>query len=308
VTEAIVCQGLSKAFGDIVAVDSIDLDVHEGEIFGLVGPDGAGKSTTIRMLTTILPPTSGTATVMGHDIVTARDEIRGRIGYMSQTFNLYGDLTVGENLDFYADLYGVRGPGRVARRAELLEFSRLGPFVGRAAQYLSGGMKQKLALACNLIHEPKLLFLDEPTTGVDPISRREFWRILSDLHSTGATLVISTPYMDEAERCDRVAFLDGGRLTTVATPGEITARLAGMMIEIVAEPRRQAREVIARLASVEDVELYGDRLQAKTRDIDAASTEISSALEDAGIQVTDLRPVPPSMESAFVDLAKDRPS
>jgi ABC-2 type transport system ATP-binding protein len=304
--EAVQCSALTKAFGDLVAVDSLDLAVHEGEIFGLVGPDGAGKSTTIRLLTTIVAPTSGTAEVMGHDIVRDRNSIRGHIGYMSQQFNLYGDLTVAENLDFYADLYGVHGARRDSRLEELLDFSRLRPFLGRQAQYLSGGMKQKLALACNLIHEPQLLFLDEPTTGVDPISRRDFWRILSELHGSGATLIICTPYMDEAERCDRVAFLDRGKLMTVATPAEIKSRLDGMMIEIVAEPRRQARAVIAGLPGIEDVELYGDRLQAKTRDVDAAIIEIGAALARAGIDVTHTRPVLPSMDSAFVDLARDR--
>jgi ABC-2 type transport system ATP-binding protein len=303
--DAVRTEGLSHSFAEVVAVHSLDLVVHSGEVFGLVGPDGAGKTTTIRMLTTILAPTSGTALVLGRDVVRDRAELRARVGYMSQQFNLYGDLTVEENIRFFADLHGVTGRHYEARVEELLAFSRLGPFLSRRAEFLSGGMKQKLALACNLIHEPDILFLDEPTTGVDPVSRREFWRILGDLHSKGITLIISTPYMDEADRCDRVAFLDGGRLLTVATPDEIKGRLGGNVLEIVVEPRRQARDVLRDVPELDDVELFGDRLQVRTPDVAAAEAAVRQALEDAGFAVEDIRAVAPSMETAFAAMAKE---
>jgi ABC-2 type transport system ATP-binding protein len=303
--DAVRAEGLSRSFGDIVAVHPIDLAVRPGEVFGLVGPDGAGKTTTIRMLTTILAPTAGAASVLGRDVVRDRGELRARLGYMSQQFNLYGDLTVQENLRFFADLHGVTGRSYEAKVEELLAFSRLGPFLSRRAEFLSGGMKQKLALACNLIHEPEILFLDEPTTGVDPVSRRDFWRILGDLHAKGITLIISTPYMDEADRCDRVGFLDGGRLLTVATPDEIKGRLGGSVLEVVAEPRRRARELLKGVPEIHDVELFGDRLQVRTADVEAAEAAVRGALSDAGIAVEDIRTVAPTMETAFAAMAKE---
>ncbi len=208
-------------------MDDLTLQVPHGQLFGLVGPDGAGKSTLIKMLATVLPPTSGDALVFGTSIVKRPHDIKGRIGYMSQKFSLYGDLTVRENLDFFAKLRGVPKAERATRATRLLEFAGLTEFVDRPAQFLSGGMKQKLALAATLIHEPDLIFLDEPTTGVDPVSRREFWRIISDLHSRGITVMVATPYMDEAERCGEIAFLEQGRILVRDTPRALKERVPG---------------------------------------------------------------------------------
>ena len=223
---------LSRRFGKVLAVDGLDLAVERGEIFGLVGPDGAGKTTTLRMLAAIMDPSAGSATVAGYDTVRQAAAIKQRIGYMAQQFNLYGDLSVQENLDFYADIFGVRGRQRRERQQRLLHFARLTEFSKRRAGALSGGMKKKLALACALIHQPEILYLDEPTTGVDPVSRREFWDILAELHVQGVTIVISTPYMDEAERCSRVGLLYAGRLVMCDTPERIKRQVGGELVEL----------------------------------------------------------------------------
>lgn len=225
-------QQLSRRFGQTLAVDRLDLAVVHGEIFGLVGPDGAGKTTTLRMLAAILDPSAGSASVAGCDTVRQAEAIKRRIGYMAQQFNLYGDLSVQENLDFYADIFGVRGRLRRERQQRLLHFARLAEFSGRRAGALSGGMKKKLALACALIHQPEILYLDEPTTGVDPVSRREFWDILADLHVEGITIVVSTPYMDEAERCSRVGLMYAGRLVMCDTPERIKQQVGGELVEL----------------------------------------------------------------------------
>ena len=226
----IEAKKIAKRFKDVTAVADLDLQVKKGEIFGLVGPDGAGKTTTIRMLSTAMEQTSGESLVLGLNTRKEEEKIRDRIGYMPQRFSLYGDLTVNENLEFFADIYQVPpDEKRKKRKEELLTFTNLAQFAGRKGRELSGGMQKKLALACNLIHTPELLFLDEPTTGVDPISRREFWRILYEL--TGMTIFVSTPYMDEAERCNRVALLREGRLLICDTPGEIKKRLKAATLE-----------------------------------------------------------------------------
>ena len=224
---ALRTTGLRRTFGDLVAVDDLDLEVGPGEIFGLVGPDGAGKSTTMRMLTGILPPTAGSAEVAGCDVVRNPEGLREHIGYMSQRFGLYPDLSVLENILFYADLHGVPARQRAPRLERLLGFSNLTPFRHRLAGDLSGGMKQKLGLACALIHTPRVLFLDEPTNGVDPVSRRDFWRILYQLVRDGVTLFVSTAYLDEAERCNRLALLHRGRLLALGTPAEVKRLLPG---------------------------------------------------------------------------------
>jgi ABC-2 type transport system ATP-binding protein len=216
---AVAAQGLTKKFKALTAVADLDLAVKPGEIFGLVGPDGAGKTTTLRLLSTALEQTSGEAKILGFDVRRDEEKIRDRIGYMPQRFSLYGDLTVDENIEFFADIYGVPRAARNKRKKELLEFTNLAPFTDRRGRNLSGGMQKKLALACNLIHTPEVLMLDEPTTGVDPISRREFWRILYGLN--GVTIIVTTPYMDEAERCNRVALLREGKLLLCDTPAEI---------------------------------------------------------------------------------------
>ncbi|OGC05966.1 hypothetical protein A2230_08615 [candidate division WOR-1 bacterium RIFOXYA2_FULL_36_21] len=226
---AIEAVNLTKKFKDFNAVSGLNLQIKRGEIFGFVGPDGAGKTTTLRMLSTAMEPTSGEASVLGLNVRTEEEKIRDKIGYMPQRFSLYGDLTVSENIDFFADIYKVEREYRRKRKAELLEFMSLAEFVKRKGRELSGGMQKKLALACNLIHTPKLLFLDEPTTGVDPISRREFWRILYGLENV--TIVVSTPYMDEAERCNRVGLIREGRLLLCDVPSEIKKRANARTLE-----------------------------------------------------------------------------
>ena len=228
---AIKTQGLSKKYGNVVAVDNLSFEVEKGEIFGLVGPDGAGKTTTLRMLSTALSPDSGEASIQGFNIVSQSSEVKLRIGYMPQMFSLYGDLTVEENIDFYADLYQVSPDIAAGKKKELLAFSNLESFKKRAADKLSGGMKKKLALACTLIHTPEVLILDEPTTGVDPLSRREFWRILYALIPE-VTIVISTPYMDEAERCNRVGLIYNGHLILIDTPEKVLEKFKGEILEV----------------------------------------------------------------------------
>ena len=232
--DTIRTEALTKCFGGLTAVDRLTLTVSEGEIFGLVGPDGAGKTTTMRLLTAIMEPTSGAAWVAGHHIVSEAEEIKEKIGYMSQRFGLYPDLTVMENIAFYADIYGVPRKGREERTARLLAFSNLTPFKKRLAGHLSGGMKQKLGLACALIHTPKVLFLDEPTNGVDPVSRRDFWRILYQLLREHVTIFVSTAYLDEAERCNRVGLMHRGKLLAVGTPDEVKQLMQGTILELYA--------------------------------------------------------------------------
>ena len=255
---AIDAQHLTRRFRSVAAVDDISLDVPTGQLFGLVGPDGAGKSTLIKMLATVLPPTSGDALVFGTSIVKRAHDIKSRIGYMSQKFSLYGDLTVQENLDFFAKLRGVPKAERASRAARLLEFAGLTEFVDRPAEFLSGGMKQKLALAATLIHEPDLIFLDEPTTGVDPVSRREFWRIISDLHSRGITVVVATPYMDEAERCGEIAFLEQGRILVRDTPAGLKARVPGRLFEVAVDDYQAAVRALGPLPGVLAADQYGE--------------------------------------------------
>ena len=300
--------GLRRAFGDLVAVDGLDLAVAPGEIFGLVGPDGAGKTTTMRMLTGILPPSAGAAQVAGHDIVRDREHLKEHIGYMSQRFGLYPDLTVAENIDFYADIYSVPPAERGPRTEQLLGFSNLTPFRNRFASNLSGGMKQKLGLACALIHTPRVLFLDEPTNGVDPVSRRDFWRILYQLVRDGVTIFVSTAYLDEAERCNRLALLHQGRLLALGTPAEIKALMPGALLELrTAAPRRAAALLREGLRDA-TVGLFGDRVHLAARDAAATETRARQILTAAGLDVASLRPVEPSLEDVFVAVLAHAPS
>ncbi|OPZ86698.1 MAG: putative ABC transporter ATP-binding protein YbhF [bacterium ADurb.Bin429] len=299
---AIAVQGLRKTFGELVAVDGLDLTVQSGEIFGLVGPDGAGKTTTMRMLCGILDPDAGEAQVAGADVRRQPEAVKRRIGYMSQRFSLYGDLTVAENLRFYAKIYHVPEAERRRREEELLAFSRLAPFRTRQAQYLSGGMKQKLALACTLIHTPTVLFLDEPTTGVDPVSRREFWKILYALLKDGVTVFVSTPYMDEAERCHRVALMDRGHLLHCDTPAMLKQQMQGELLEIVAQPQREARGVIAAHPQVRGVQVFGDRLHVWMDHTDENETALLTAVRQQGITVAHVRRVVPSLEDVFISM------
>ncbi|MFQ6058926.1 MAG: ATP-binding cassette domain-containing protein [Anaerolineae bacterium] len=303
---AIVTENLTKRFGQTVAVDSLNLAVRKGEIFGLVGPDGAGKTTTIRLLSAIMNPTSGSATVAGFDTVREAEEIKKRIGYMAQRFNLYGDLTVMENLNFFADVFEVRGAEREARIAQLLEFARLTEFKERRGAHLSGGMQKKLALACTLIHKPEILFLDEPTTGVDPISRREFWDILSDLHLEGVTLFVSTPYMDEAERCSRVGLMFQGSLIVCDEPREIKGLVTGELLEVRTTALNRARAVVEGLEGVLEVQTYGNLLHVFVDDAARRMPEVAAGLRSQGITVEGLRQTRPRMEEAFISLVRAR--
>lgn len=301
---AVETAGLAKSFGEVRAVRGLDLRVKRGEIYGLVGPDGAGKTTTLRMLCGVLTPDSGRIRVLGYDAVGEVERVREKIGYMPQRFSLYGDLTVMENLLFFAELFQVSRRLWEERSRSLLAFSRLEPFVDRVAEVLSGGMKQKLALACTLIHEPELLLLDEPTTGVDPVSRREFWRILYSLLGQGVTIVVSTPYMDEAERCNTVGFMAEGRLVVSGSPSQLKVMMGKEVLELRAEPRRAARAALQGLPLLEDVRVFGDMLHLVASDARAVERAARETLEREGIELLSLRRIVPSMEDAFMSLSK----
>lgn len=299
---AIKARGLRRTFGSLVAVDGLDLEVQPGEIFGLVGPDGAGKTTTMRMLTGILPPTGGSAEVAGCDIVRQAEPLKTHIGYMSQRFGLYPDLTVSENIAFYADIYSVPKSELAARTERLLGFSNLTPFKNRRAGNLSGGMKQKLGLACALIHTPRVLFLDEPTNGVDPVSRRDFWRILYQLVRDGVTLFVSTAYLDEAERCNRLALLHQGKLIGLGTPDEVKLLMPGTLLEVRTNaPRRTALLLRSNFKNA-SVGLFGDRVHVVTREASTAETETRRLVANAGYELISLQPIEPSLEDVFVSV------
>jgi ABC-2 type transport system ATP-binding protein len=303
VDKAIEIKGLKKSFESIDAVDGVSFDVKSGEIFGLVGPDGAGKTTTIRMLCGLLTPDSGSASVLGFDIVRERKQIKRQIGYLSQRFSLYQDLTVDENIEFFAEIHGVRN--FETRRNELLEFTRLTAFRKFLAGKLSGGMKQKLALACTLIHRPKIILLDEPTTGVDPVSRRDFWKILSNLHKEGITILISTPYLDEAERFNRIVMLDSGRLLRFDTPSNIINSLEEKIVEIVTPQIRKAYQLLKENAQFE-AQMFGDRIDAALRSYEKDLKQIKQILESNDVEITDYRLKPASLENVFMHLLKNR--
>ncbi len=291
---------LSKSFGPIKAVDRISFDIHRGEMFGLVGPDGAGKTTTLRMLCGILAPTSGSASVLGYDIVQKADAVKKEIGYLSQRFSLYGDLSIDENIEFFAEINTVYDFKK--QREELLEFTRLMPFRERLAEKLSGGMKQKLALACTLIHTPKIIFLDEPTTGVDPVSRRDFWKILQSLLKRGITIVMSTPYLDEAERCSRVAMMDKGRVLHVDTPANLKRTMKDEVLEVVCDRVRDASGVLKAHPEVREVQAFGDRLNVIVRNAASDVAPILDTLMREGVTITNWRVIAPSLENVFISL------
>lgn len=298
---AIRTDSLSKSFGDVRALHGITLEVRKGELFGLVGPDGAGKSTLMRLLTAVMEPTSGDARVASYPIREGSEEIKERIAYMPQRFGLYEDLTVMENMVFYADIFNVPRDARPERMERLLGFSNLTPFTGRLAGQLSGGMKQKLGLACALIHTPEILFLDEPTNGVDPVSRREFWKILYELLKEGVTIFVSTSYLDEAERCTEVGLIYEGRLLEKDTPSAIKARHALPMVEIWCDNAREIMEVIKDDERITSVGIYGDRLHIGLRDAGSIPGVIA-ALSDKGCHVEEYREIAPSIEDVFFDM------
>jgi len=292
-------ENLKRSYANIVAVNGVSYSVEKGEMFGLVGPDGAGKTTTIRMLIGLLNPDSGTAEVLGYNIRTQQSKIKEQVGYLSQKFSLYGDLTIDENIEFFADIHGVKKFKE--RRNELLEFTRLTPFRDRLADKLSGGMKQKLALACTLIHKPKIIFLDEPTTGVDPVSRRDFWKILSNLLKEGITIFMTTPYLDEAERCNKIALMNKGNIISWDTPKNIKASLNGQIVEIVCYPSRTAYNIIKANTSYE-VQMYGDRLNVTIQNYNEQFKELEKLLVDNNVDLHDHRVIPPSLENVFIHL------
>jgi ABC-2 type transport system ATP-binding protein len=299
---AVLTKDLTKSFGPVNAVNGLNLAVERGEMFGLVGPDGAGKSTTIRMLCGLLNATSGRGWVAGFDLEREKQLIKSQIGYLSQNFTLYGDLTVDENLEFFARIHGVKK--YAGRREELLEFTRLTPFRGRLAEALSGGMKKKLALACTLIHTPRILFLDEPSTGVDPVSRGELWSILSAILDQGITVFMTTPYLDEADRCHRVGLIHRGRLIMLAAPDEIKKAMPGAVYDLQCDDITAAYRLLRAQLPATKLVLYGDRLRLWTDGGDRAAGETVDLLRQANIRNATMSVSEPSLEDAFVALVE----
>jgi ABC-2 type transport system ATP-binding protein len=301
---AIETTGLTRSFGAVRAVDGLELRAPAGRIYGLVGPDGAGKTTTLRILCSALLPDDGYASVAGIDVVKDPEEVRRHLGYMPQRFSLYGDLTVRENIRFFADVYRVPRREQAALTARLLEFSRLGRFQNRRADALSGGMKQKLALACTLIHRPRVLLLDEPTTGVDPVARREFWDILRDaVNQDGMTVLVSTPYMDEADRCHVVGFMRGGKILASDTPRNLQKLIPGVVLEVQATPRHAAEMALRASPGVRDVQVFGDRMHVVSNTA-PIEDEWRQCLSGNGVTLQALRPIPPTMEDVFMHLQR----
>jgi ABC-2 type transport system ATP-binding protein len=298
-------DGLTKRFAEVAAVDGLSFTVNHGEIFGLVGPDGAGKTTTMRMLAGVLPPDTGGIIIDGVDVVTEPEEGKQHISYMPQRFGLYEDLTVDENIRFYADLFEVTPRVREERAARLLSASGMSQFRSRLAGQLSGGMKQKLGLTCALVHTPKILLLDEPTTGVDPVSRRDFWRILYGLREQGVTILITTAYLDEAERCNRLALLHAGRVLYCDTPVALKQHMPGALIVVSSPAGRDVRAAILDLAGVSNVILVGDGVHAVVDDPDRRIPELRAALQRAGVPFADVAVGEPSIEDVFVALLEN---
>ncbi len=298
---AVEIHDLVKRFGDFVAVDHINLEVRRGEIFGFLGPNGAGKSTTIRMLCGLLLPTSGSATVGGLDVMTQSEAIKQHIGYMSQKFSLYDDLTVEENIDFFSGIYGVPRERRAERKAYVLRMAGIEERRTSLTRLLSGGWKQRLALGCAILHEPPILFLDEPTSGVDPIARRTFWNLIYQLSAAGHTVFVSTHYMDEAEYCHRLALMYRGKVIALGTPAELKQSLKSHhLLHLEVSDVLTSMKVLEKMTGVSDVAVFGGGLHVTVEDSSRAIPQIRVALEQAGITVTVLEPIQPSMEDVFV--------
>jgi ABC-2 type transport system ATP-binding protein len=298
-TEAIVFRNVVKRYGATVALDRVTMDVYRGEMFGLIGPDGAGKTTAIRMMCGLLHADGGEIRVMGADPVREHRRLTDRVGYLSQRFSLYGDLTIDENIAFFAEIHGV--PDYQARREQLLGMTQLTPFRKRLADRLSGGMKQKLALACTLVHQPELIILDEPTTGVDPVSRREFWKLLSEFLSEGITILMSTPYLDEAERCTRVALLHEGRILAIDEPERLRDLMPGRMLEMMTGATPGLIDMVRRMPGVDDAQVFGERVHVRLHDTaDEAVERFIAALQGTPLAGAAVRPVPPSLEDVFI--------
>ncbi len=303
---AVEALALVRRFGAVTAVDGLSFSVSPGELFGLVGPDGAGKTTTLRMLAGVLRPSAGDATVFGTRVTRDPERVKTSLAYMSQRFGLYGDLTVAENLAFYADLYEVPAAERAARLERLYRFSNLRPFQDRLAGKLSGGMKQKLGLSCALIHEPRLLLLDEPTFGVDPVSRRDLWIIVHEMVARGVTAIVSTAYMDEAERFDRLALMHQGRVVALDTPQALQRTLENRLVAVRVERVREARTAALRLPGVESAAVFGDWLHLRVADAAREGPEAERALRAAGFAVTGVEVIVPSLEDVFIARLAER--
>jgi ABC-2 type transport system ATP-binding protein len=296
---ALTFTAVEKSYGATKALDKVTLDVRRGEMFGVVGPDGAGKTTAIRVMCGLLHPDAGEVRVLGADPVREHHRVTDGVGYLSQRFSLYGDLTVDENIAFFAEIHGVTGYR--ARRDQLLEMTQLAPFRKRLAAKLSGGMKQKLALACTLVHQPELILLDEPTTGVDPISRREFWKLLSEFLSQGITILMSTPYLDEAERCTRVALLHAGRVLAIDEPSRLRALMPGRMLEVMAGATPGLLDMVRRMPGVDEAQVFGERVHVRLSETDEeAVAQFIAALQGTPLERAAVRTVPPSLEDVFI--------
>jgi ABC-2 type transport system ATP-binding protein len=292
-----------KVFGARRAVDDISFEVRRGEMFGVIGPDGAGKTTTLRLVCGLLKADAGSVQVLGADPFREHRVATSSIGYLSQRFSLYGDLSIDENIEFFARIHGVHD--FASRRSRLLDLTGLERFRGRLAERLSGGMRQKLALACTLVHEPPILVLDEPTTGVDPVSRREFWKLLAEFLDAGLTIVMATPYLDEAERCGRIVLLSEGRVLADDEPARLQASMSGTILEIVAAPARRALAVVREQVGAERAQLFGDRLHVHVGAASDASA-IVAVLERAGLPPASVRPVTPTLEDVFIERVTER--
>ncbi|MBW2062130.1 MAG: ABC transporter ATP-binding protein [Deltaproteobacteria bacterium] len=294
-------ENLSRSFGDLAAVKDLSFSVEAGEIFGLVGPDGAGKTTCLRILCGLLEPTAGRVMVLDRDVAADPESIKAEIGYMSQRFGLYDDLSVAENIEFYAELYEVPQAEYRERMERLLEFSGLAPFVNRLFRNLSGGMKQKVGLTCALIHTPKILFLDEPTNGVDPVSRRDFWKILYELNREGVTILVATTYLDEADRCHRLALLDHGRARVVTEPLAMRELMPGRLYRLRASDRRAALKLLQETPLVHNPNIHGARLHLSLED-ESDLAVVTRVLKEAGIEVLELEPSQPTLEDAYLSI------
>lgn len=304
---AITVEGLEKRFGDFVAVAGISFAIRAGETFGFLGPNGAGKSTTIRMLCGLIPPSGGRGTVAGFDIVRETARIRERIGYMSQKFSLYDELTVGENIDFFGGIYGLSGTRMAARKKWVLEMAGLGERPGTRTGLLPGGWKQRLALGCAILHEPPIVFLDEPTSGVDPESRRRFWDLIHSLASGGVTVLVTTHYMDEAEYCDRIGVIHQGHLIALDSPRGLKAsRMQGVLLQVDCDEPVRANEVLAAAPDVRHPALFGRMIHVTATDEAAGTASVAAALGPAGIRVRGVRRIQPTMEDVFASLVEQQ--